>query len=339
MGECRSLGFSVALPRVEHFAPFARSARISANTRGRAGRARTQPRARRTRGANHGGQRNGGAQHAERATPAHAHAGRETRSARREKRSTRGAGEHAGRASEERTHAARDRGEAAGAENPPRRARALARVPLVLAFRVARHLYNLRWCASRVLYNLRLVDTGRELCYDGLMDGAGRITTCISIEDRLPQRRKVLSLRYMGYEVEEIAQILSISSGTVQAHINAAIAASADKERVNLVREAEMSKLEQLEDAFFPYAAGEAHDPEGGTIAPQASAAKVVLDVMDRRAKLMGIDKALPQASVTNMTLIQILSQIPAPASLAHTLEGETTPPSIFSRAGETING
>jgi hypothetical protein len=146
-------------------------------------------------------------------------------------------------------------------------------------------------------------------------------------------------MRYMGYEVEEISQVLGLSVGAIQSHVNAAVAASADKERVTIVREAEMSKLEQLEEAFIPAAVGEATDHEGLPIPPQASAAKVVLDVMDRRAKLMGIDKAQPQTSIGSLTLIQILSQIPSPGSLpvATTAEGVSAS-SAFSREAEDVH-
>lgn len=141
-------------------------------------------------------------------------------------------------------------------------------------------------------------------------------------------------MRYMGYEVEDISSILGVPVGTVRNHLNAAVAASADKERINIVREAEITKLEELEEAFSPAALGQAFDPDGNPVPPQASAAKVVLDVMDRRAKLMGIDKALPQASVTNMTLIQILSQIPVQPPVGHNSEAVNTQPTspLFSR-------
>lgn len=173
------------------------------------------------------------------------------------------------------------------------------------------------------------------MCYDGVMDGANP-SSSLSIPASMPTRRKVLSLRYMGYESHEIADALGISEGTVQHHINAAVTASADKERVNIVREAEMTKLEQLEEAFTPLALGEA-STEDGPIPPQASAAKVVLDVMDRRAKLMGIDKAQPPQTTNNLTLIQILSQLPSaqilPQSLVERqLEGSSQFPSSLSR-------
>jgi hypothetical protein len=166
------------------------------------------------------------------------------------------------------------------------------------------------------------------------MDGTN---PSLVIPPGLPQRRKILSLRYMGYESEEISQILGISVGSVQAQLNAAITASSDKERMNVVREAEMSKLEEIEEAFFPAATGEAHDGEGNPIPAQASAAKVVLDVMDRRAKLLGIDKAQPPQNNTHLTLIQILSQLPpaldsSPLLPERKLDGVTTQSPSFSR-------
>lgn len=158
----------------------------------------------------------------------------------------------------------------------------------------------------------------------------------VAIAADLPQRRKVLSLRYMGYENEEIASILGISEGSVQYHIKAAVTSSSDRERINFVREAEITKLEQLEEAFMPAALGELSD-ENGPIPAQASAAKVILDVMDRRSKLLGVDKAQPQISTTNLTLIQILSQIPPPGQEPQAIglnsEGSPALPSVsYSR-------
>lgn len=169
------------------------------------------------------------------------------------------------------------------------------------------------------------------------MDGTTH-SPALSISEAVPFRRKVLSLRYMGYEVEEISQILGVSAGSVQSHLNAAIRNSSDSERISFVREAEISKLEELEEAFMPAALGKVVTDEG-PVPPQASAAKVVLDVMDRRSKLLGVDKAQPQISQTNLTLIQILSQIPSPAltppTSQHTtqqLEGATSQTPLFSR-------
>jgi hypothetical protein len=115
----------------------------------------------------------------------------------------------------------------------------------------------------------------------------------------LPFRKKVLQLRFLGYSVPEISEILGSSESSVQYHLNAAISSSSSSERLTLVREAEIIKLEELENAFYPHA-----------LSANDKAAKVVLDVMDRRSKLLGIDKAVPQTG-GNLTLIQILSQMP----------------------------
>lgn len=177
------------------------------------------------------------------------------------------------------------------------------------------------------------------MCYDVYMDGANPTPSpAFRVSEALPLRRKVLSLRYMGYESAEIAQILNVSEGSVQHHLNAAVRNSSDAERVNFVREAEISKLEEIEEAFIPAALGQISNDEG-PIPPSPAAAKVVLDVMDRRSKLLGIDKAQPQISTTNLTLIQILSQIPSPAlspptsqNATQQLEGANTQTPRFSR-------
>jgi hypothetical protein len=130
-------------------------------------------------------------------------------------------------------------------------------------------------------------------------DGVLLSGSSLELPNDLPFRRQILQLRYLGYEVPEIAELLSSSIGTVQYQLNAAISASSNSERLTVVREAEICKLEELEAAFMPHA-----------LAANDRSAKVVLDIMDRRSKLLGVDKALP-TSGGNLTLIQILSQLP----------------------------
>jgi hypothetical protein len=93
--------------------------------------------------------------------------------------------------------------------------------------------------------------------------------------------RRILSMRYQGYEVPDIAHILDLSPSAVRSNIDRAAAATADEYRATIVREAELLKLEEMESPFLATAAEGDH-----------KSAMVVLKLMERRAALLGSDKA-----------------------------------------------
>ena len=141
--------------------------------------------------------------------------------------------------------------------------------------------------------------------------------------------RKILSLRYRGYDHEDIAHLLDISQDRVQRCLERAAAFSADEERITVVREAELAKLEEMEDAIFKFATRVSTDPDTGeevltreTIAAQAQ----VLKLMERRSNILGSDRAKDQTQHTHgLTLVQILADmsgsaqsLPAPKVVEH---------------------
>lgn len=125
----------------------------------------------------------------------------------------------------------------------------------------------------------------------------------------LPSRKKVLTLKYMGYDSDAVADILGITSSQVDYHVSAAIKASVDPQRVDYVRETELLKLEELESSFWPMTK-EHQDSEGNAAAPAVDAAKMVLSIMDRRSKMLGVDKAVPQQVNHTHSLVAILAGI-----------------------------
>jgi hypothetical protein len=124
------------------------------------------------------------------------------------------------------------------------------------------------------------------------------------------QTRKILRMSYSRYAHSDIADFLGITVKRVEAAITRACAATADEARINVVREAELLKLEELDEVFMP-AALEGSDKAAG----------VVFKAMERRAMLLGVDKAPPPQ--IGFTLVQVLSQMPssrleAPIVLEH---------------------
>lgn len=114
------------------------------------------------------------------------------------------------------------------------------------------------------------------------------------------RRRKVLSLKFQGYEAQDIASILHMPVSTVQRYIEQAASAASDDTRANIVREAELAKLDEMESAFFPQAV------EG-----DAGSASMVLKFMERRSKLIGADKevkAAPSNVNVKVSLVGLLA-------------------------------
>jgi hypothetical protein len=120
----------------------------------------------------------------------------------------------------------------------------------------------------------------------------------------MPLRQKVLFLRRNGHDAAEISDILDISVRTAEGIIDRAIKASIDEHRIKVVREEELSKLDQIEEAFLPAATSSEE--------PSTAAADTVMKVMDRRMKLTG-SEIKPDQHVKleqNVTLVSVLADM-----------------------------
>lgn len=140
-------------------------------------------------------------------------------------------------------------------------------------------------------------------------------SSCFSGRMDISLSRQVLSMRYTGYEPEDIAAQLNLSVPRVRSIVDKAIASQADEHRIAAVREAELLKLEEMEAAFLPSASS-----------GSAKAASTVLSIMQRRALILGTDKAPPSVAV-NFNLVGLLSSLPrielaAPLPESPLLEG-----------------
>ena len=139
------------------------------------------------------------------------------------------------------------------------------------------------------------------------------MSTHIDLPSTYTPRRKIAVLYSYGYEPEAIANILDISLPSVKNHIDKLAASAIDDQRANTIREAELAKLDAIEQAYMDRAVQpEVFDEDGQIIAaPSTVAADMVLKVMDRRSKLAGLEKREAQ-SVTNnnITLVGVLSSM-----------------------------
>lgn len=130
------------------------------------------------------------------------------------------------------------------------------------------------------------------------------------------RRQKVLSLKYMGYSVADISDVLQISTTMVQTDIDRAVSLSADSARIDMVREAEISKLEAIEQAFWPSLSDPGEDEHGNPILPSVDAGKMILAVMDRRSKLLGVDKIKPTEHTHTISLVAVLAEMSRSATM-----------------------
>lgn len=113
------------------------------------------------------------------------------------------------------------------------------------------------------------------------------------------RRSKALALRLAGCELETIVERLGYrNASAVAADINASLAQAIKAQNFNLdlIREQEAQRLNRLQTAIWP--AAMAGDPR---------AVETVLKIMDRRAKMHGIDQP---TRVEILTIDQIDAQI-----------------------------
>lgn len=129
--------------------------------------------------------------------------------------------------------------------------------------------------------------------------------------------REILSLRYRGYDNEDIAEMMEISTDAVEKAVLRVARASVDEDRANIVREAEIEKLEAMETAIYEAAVQPLFKDDNGQLHMSKSALSAqtqVLRLMERRTALLGIDKQPAALSAAGgLTLVQILANMPQP--------------------------
>ena len=121
--------------------------------------------------------------------------------------------------------------------------------------------------------------------------------------------RQILDLRARGYENDDIAQLLRITSTRVQGALDRSAKLVVDTERATRVREAELLKIDEMEAVVYCHAVPE--DDNLHMLRDTIEAQKQVLKLMERRAALLGVDKQAAQTNPNGLTLVQILADMP----------------------------
>lgn len=129
--------------------------------------------------------------------------------------------------------------------------------------------------------------------------GARRRATEIEQEER---RAKVIALRRTGAPFRAIAEQLGISVGLAYSDYRKALERLVPVEDLEAARQMELDRLDRIQMAHW----GDATDPNS---ADRFDATRAVLATMDRRAKLLGLDRitertAADPAGVNNVETV-----------------------------------
>lgn len=110
--------------------------------------------------------------------------------------------------------------------------------------------------------------------------------------------RRVLSMKYAGYDINDISHALSMSPQQVSLIIDRAIAVQVDEHRATYIRESELAKLDEMEESYL-----------NGAIEGEHKSAYLTLKIMERRSAILGLDKQQAAVSI-NVNLVGILSDM-----------------------------
>lgn len=106
--------------------------------------------------------------------------------------------------------------------------------------------------------------------------------------------KRILALSRRGLDHEEISEVIGETPASVRKSLEKAYKDTLDEGRVTQVFNNELGKLQELTTAYFDLAAGTARmkDDEGNDVDIPADpeAAKLVLQIHDRIAKMTGIN-------------------------------------------------
>jgi hypothetical protein len=145
--------------------------------------------------------------------------------------------------------------------------------------------------------------------------GAPVAMNAITLPDHYTDTRKIELLASRGFDPEQISEILDLSVGRVERTIKTAASRAIDEHRANIIREIELQKLDELEQAHYAQAVQPpVYDSEGNIIKyPDKGSGEFVLKTMERRAKLAGLDiKPDANINVTTVSLVGALSDMAA---------------------------
>ncbi|MGE0444519.1 MAG: helix-turn-helix domain-containing protein [Vicinamibacterales bacterium] len=151
------------------------------------------------------------------------------------------------------------------------------------------------------------------------------------------RRLQVFRMRVAGASIPAIAEELKVSRSTVWEDEQAELQALRDetKDLVADFRLVQMERCERLTLALWPWATGVGTDPSrpGHRVAPDLHAVDRIYRLMDRQARLLGLDKAKdtadPKGDTYNFNQFLIAADERFRGEQARQLEAGPTPPDL----------
>jgi uncharacterized protein (DUF3084 family) len=160
---------------------------------------------------------------------------------------------------------------------------------------------------------------------------AGKLRTSKFMEKVEDRKKKVWDLYLAGTSYREIAKQLAISKSLVGEYINETLE-NLQKESLERGRkyvEIELIRLEELFQAWFPRAIAEATTQRGPLSGTRAS--EMVLKIMDRRARYLGLDAPIQVEDKNVSSLLSLIrssmpKQVPTRETIIVQASGKPEP-------------
>lgn len=115
----------------------------------------------------------------------------------------------------------------------------------------------------------------------------------------MPRRKEIVEMRIAGKTVPFIAQTLGLADGTVQKHLRDWVLSNTPSdEATSELRKIMHERLEAMHDRHWQQAMGIQNEDGSWRIPPSKDAGEFCLKIMDREAKLMGVDMQPSQTTL-----------------------------------------
>lgn len=108
------------------------------------------------------------------------------------------------------------------------------------------------------------------------------------------RERQAIALRLGGANYATIAAELGVAESSAYRYVRGAMdrARKEATEGAHHIMQLELERLDRLQAAYWPAAIGSAEGEGGAAAAPDAKAAEMCLKIMERRIRLMGLERA-----------------------------------------------
>lgn len=115
----------------------------------------------------------------------------------------------------------------------------------------------------------------------------------------LPKRKRIVELRVAGKTIDEISETMGLAHSTVYDHLRQWVTSQTPPdEQVAEVRRVMHERLEKMVDRHWQVAMGRMNEDGTWEVPPSREASEFLLRVLDREAKLMGVDMQPSQQTI-----------------------------------------